>query len=167
MARFQYRLQPLLDLKIERRDALELALAQRRKELADEQQALTDLQRAQEELAAGLVEALRARLAAGTAANGHALAQHTDYLRRLTADVTEAKAAVSAQRFRVREFEDCVAEARRVLAEAAREVDVLKKHRERLEQRFTRALEQKEAAEQDEMGGVIINQKKRAYENSF
>ena len=85
----------------------------------------------------------------------------------MTADLSGAKGAVSAQRFRVREFEDHVSEARRLLADAAREVDVLNKHRERLENRFLRALEQKDAVEQDEMGGIIFNHKRRAYESHF
>jgi flagellar export protein FliJ len=167
MAQFKYRLQPLLDLKIERRDEFELALAERRKELAEEQQALAGLECARDTLAARLVEALRSRLAAGKEANGYELSQHTEFLRGLTADLTAAKSAVSAQRFRVQEFEERVVDARRDLTDAAREVDVLKKHRERLESRFIRALEHKEAVEQDEMGGIIFNQKRRAYESSF
>jgi flagellar export protein FliJ len=167
MPLFQYRLQPLLDMKIERKDELEAALAQRRKELAVERDALAELERAQEALTARLADALRARLGAGSGANGYVLGQHTEYLRGLAGDVTAGKGAVSAQRLRVREFEGRVTEARRLLAEAAREVDVLKKHRERLETRFRRALERKEAVEQDEMGGIIFNQKRRAYESSF
>ena len=167
MPTFKYRLQPLLEIKIERKEALEQELAQRRKELASEQQALTDLERAQEALSLRLAETLRARLGAGTNADGRMLGQHTDFLRGLTADVTEGKSAVTAQRLRVRDFDDRVARARRSLAEAAREVDVLEKHRERLRQRFVRALERKEAVEQDEMGGIIFNQKRRAYEGSF
>jgi flagellar export protein FliJ len=167
MPTFKYRLQPLLDIKIERKEALEQELALRRKELAAEQEALAELERAQATLTLRLAEALRARLGAGLHASGHVLEQHTDYLRGLSGDVTAGKSAVSAQRLRVRDFEDRVAQARRSLAEAAREVDVLEKHRERLEQRFARALERKEAVEQDEMGGIIFNQKRGAHESSF
>jgi flagellar export protein FliJ len=167
MPQFKYRLQPLLDMKIERKDELEAALAQRRKELKAEQEALAELARAQEALTAKLADALRARLGAGAGANGHVLGQHTEYLRGLAGDVTAGKGAVSAQRLRVREFEARVTEARCLLAEAVREVDVLNKHRERLETRFRRALERKEAVDQDEMGGIIFNQKRRAYESSF
>jgi flagellar export protein FliJ len=167
MARFQYRLQPLLDLKTERKEQLELALAERRKELAAEQEALAELEQKRDALRVALAEALRQRLAAGAGASGHALGQHTDFLRGLTADVMSAAAATTAQALRVRQFERLVDEARRQLAEAVREVEVLKKHRERVQQRFLREQERKDAVEQDDMGNVIFNSKRRAYESSF
>ena len=167
MAKFQYRLQPLLDLKTERKEQCELALAERRRELAAEQEALVELEEKRVRVGAALTDALRSRLAAGAGASGLALAQQTDYLRGLTADLTEAKSAVIAQQLRVREFERRVETARRQLADAVREVEVLEKHRERLQQRFAREQERKDALEQDDMGNVIFNQKRRAYESSF
>ena len=161
MAAFRYRLQPLLDLKLERREELERALAKRQRELAAEEEALAELGRAQDAMKSKLVEALRARLSAGAHTDGHTLRLHTQYLRGLTADVETGKGAVAAQRVRVDEFQDRVAEARRQLAEAAREVEILDKHRERLEKAFLKAAERKEALEQDEMGGIIFNQRRR------
>ncbi len=161
MAPFQYRLQPLLDRKLERREELERALAARLRELAAEEEALAELERAQDALKTKLVEALRARLNIGSQTDGHSLRMHTQYLRGLTADVETGKGAVAAQRVRVGEFHDKVTEARQQLAEAAREVEVLNKHRERLEKAFLKAAERKEALEQDEMGGIIFNQRRR------
>jgi flagellar export protein FliJ len=161
MAPFQYRLQPLLDLKVERREELERALAKRLRELAAEEEALTELERSLEALRSKLVQAFRARLNAGSQTDGHTLRLHTQYLRGLTDDVETGKGAVAAQRVRVGEFQDRVAETRRQLAEASREVEVLNKHRERLEKGFLKAVERKEALEQDEMGGIIFNQRKR------
>jgi flagellar biosynthesis chaperone FliJ len=79
----------------------------------------------------------------------------------LAADVEAGKGAVAAQRIRVGEFQDLVAEARQHLAEAARDVEVLNKHRERLEKSFLSTLERKEAQEQDEMGSIIFNHGRR------
>jgi flagellar biosynthesis chaperone FliJ len=162
MAVFQYRLQLLLDLKLHRREELERALAERQRELAAEKVALAELERAQEAMKCKLAEALRARLTAGSSACGYTLGLHSEYLRGLNGDVQAANGAASAQRVRVGEFQDRVAEARRQLSEAAREVEVLKKHRDRLEKSFRRAAEKKEALEQDEMGGITFNQRRRA-----
>ena len=166
MEQFRYRLQLLLDLKIERRQDRERALAERQRELAMEQSALSELEREQEKLESALSEGRRGRLITGIAAGGHDLRLRTEYLRRVASDVEIGRGAVSAQRLRVGEFQDRVAQAREALADAAREVEVLKKHRERLEKRFLRVMEQREAQEQDELGGILFNQRRRAYESS-
>ena len=166
MAQFHYRLQILLDLKIDAREKLERALADRQRELAAENQALAELEESQRALEATLKEARLARLGTAEGINGHTLEIRTQYLRRLVQDVETGQGAVSAQRLRVGEFQDRVAETRQLLADAAREVEVLEKHKERLEKRFLRALEQKQALEQDEMGGIIFNQRRDAYEGS-
>ena len=161
MTRFQYRLQPLLDLKLERRDALERALAALRRELAAEESALVDLQKAREALKARFVEALRARLSGELGAPGRNIDLQTQYLRGLTADLETAVGAVAAQRFRVAECQNRVNEALQQLTQAVHEVEVLNKHRERLEKGFLRIEERKEALEQDEMGSIMFNHRSR------
>jgi hypothetical protein len=158
---YQYRLQPLLELKLERRGEMERVLAARQRELAEEEAALAELERAQEGLKFKLAEALRGRLSAGSDVQGHVLELHTQYLRAVAVDVEAGKGAVGAQRIRAGEFRDRVSEARRQLAEAALEVEVLNKHRQRLEKSFRRAVERKEGLEQDEMGSVIFNNRRR------
>ena len=165
MAHYRYRLQPLLDLKLERREELERALAERQRELAAEKDALVELERVQEKMKSKFAEALRARLSEGSQAQGYTLGLHTQYLRGLAADVENGKDAVAAQRTRVGEFQDRMADARRQLTEAAREVEVLNKHRERLEKAFFRAADRKEALELDEMGNIIFN-RRREHESS-
>jgi hypothetical protein len=166
MANFRYRLQTLLDRKIDRRKELERSLVERQKELAAEQKALAEMEEAQVALEATLVEARRKLLAIQAGESGYTLQLRIQHLRGLRADVETGQGAVLAQRLRVGDFEDRVAEAQRLLADASREVEVLEKHRERLETRFLRALQQKEALEQDEMGGIIFNQRRRAHESS-
>jgi flagellar biosynthesis chaperone FliJ len=58
--------------------------------------------------------------------------------------------------------EERLAEARRDLGEITREVEVLHKHRERLEQRFLREIERKDALEQDEIGNVLYMSRRRS-----
>ena len=161
MTPFQYRLQPLLEMKLERRKESERALIGRQRELAMEGEALAELEQAQNDLRLKAAEALRTRLRTDSNANGNTLELHTQYLRGLAADVEAGKGAVAAQRIRVGESQDMVAEARRQLAEAAREVEVLNKHRERLEKSFLRTRERTEAQEQDEMGSIIFNNGRR------
>ena len=161
MTPFQYRLQPLLEMKLEKRKESERALIGRQRELAMEGEALAELEQAQNDLQLKAAEALRTRLRTDSNANGNTLELHTQYLRGLAADVEAGKGAVAAQRIRVGESQDMVAEARRQLAEAAREVEVLNKHRERLEKSFLRTRERKEAQEQDEMGSIIFNNGRR------
>ena len=104
MGPFQYRLQQLLDLKLERRKRLETELVERQLQLSAEHRVLAELERIQESLAARLVQALRSRLAAGRSPNGYTLGLHTEYLRGLGGDVEAARGAVSAQQLRVREL---------------------------------------------------------------
>jgi len=161
MAHFQYRLQPLLDLKLEYRKALERALAALRLELAAEEAALVELRKTHDALKVRFAEALRARLSADSIVQSRNLDQHTHYLRGLAADLEAAAGAAAAQRIRIAGFQDRVTAALRQLAQAAHEVEVLNKHRERLERGFLRMEERKEALEQDEMGSIVFNRGRR------
>src|ERR1043165_451620 len=114
MANFRYRLQTLLDRKIERRKELEKSLVDRQKELAAEQRALTEMEEAQAALEATLVEARRKLLGIEAGESGYALQLRTHHLRGLRADVEAGQGAVFAQRLRVGDFEDRVAEARKM-----------------------------------------------------
>jgi uncharacterized coiled-coil DUF342 family protein len=91
-----------------------------------------------------------------------AIRQHRDYLSGLAADLEMARNSTFSQQSRVRKFEEKLAEAKRQLTECLREIDVLTKHRDRLQQRFLRAVEAREAAEQDEIGAVMFLRKETA-----
>jgi len=59
-------------------------------------------------------------------------------------------------------IEDCKEQvdlAQRHLAKCSREVEILNKHREKLEQRFRREAERKEALELDEIGNMLYSGK--------
>jgi flagellar protein FliJ len=165
MAPFRYRLQPLLDLKLERRDEVQRDLALRLKELASEQKALEELVQGRARMEEKLFRSRRDVLAGADGASGLAIRQRTDYLRGLTTDLEAAKDAEFSQRMRVREFEERVAKTRRQLADCSREVEVLQKHREHLEKRFVREGEQKDAAEQDEIGSAMFTRRRHAHES--
>jgi flagellar export protein FliJ len=165
MARFTYRLQRLLDVKIERKEQLERNLVQCQRELVAEQEALDELRRAQARIEEKLTVSKRSILGGSAGVSEHVIRQRTDYLHGLASDLEAAKNAEFSQRLRVREFEERLAEARHLLAEGSREVEVLNKHRDRLEKRFLKELEKQEAAEQDEIATSMFNQGRRAHES--
>lgn len=164
MQTFKYRLQPLLDLKIDQKSQLQASVAQCQRELAAEQEELAKLQRAEGQLEKKLLEARRAMFAGANGASGFAIQQHKDYLNGLATDLETARNSTFSQQLRVSEFEAKLAEAKRQLMECLREIDVLTKHRERLQQRFVKAAENKEAAVQDEIGTAMFVRKEALHE---
>jgi flagellar biosynthesis chaperone FliJ len=165
MARFTYRLQQLLDLKLERKDQLQQELARRQQELAAEQEAGEELRRERMEVQENLKAARSSMLGSTQGASGRAFGQRADYVRGLTGDLAAAKDAEFAQELRIREFEERVAAARRVLADCSREVEVLNKHRDRLERRFLKELEKREAIQQDDITNSKYHPERRAHES--
>lgn len=153
MQTFKYRLQVLLDLKIERRGQLQLVVVERQNELASEQEELSELRRKERMLEQKLAESRQSMFAnPGRGLTGLAIRQHRDYLSGLTMDLDAARDAALSQAGRVREFERLLAQAWSALTECLREIEVLEKHRNKLRQRFAQIADAKEMAEQDEIG---------------
>jgi flagellar export protein FliJ len=153
---FKYRLQPLLDLKNDQKSQLQTSVVQCQKELAAEQEELAALQRIESQREEKLREARRAMFGGSVGSTGLAIQQYRDYLSGLATDLETARNSTFSQQLRVSEFEAKLAEAKRQLAECLREIDVLTKHRDRLQQRFLKAAELKEAAVQDEIGTTMF-----------
>src|SRR5262249_9488818 len=80
-------------------------LTARRRALAAEKEALTELEWGQEEIRRKLTLAIGARLGEASQAPGYTLGLHTRYLRGLAADVATGKDAVAAQRVRAGEVQ--------------------------------------------------------------
>jgi flagellar export protein FliJ len=153
---FKYRLQLLLDLKNDQKPQLQTTVAQCQKDLAAEQEELAGLRRIESELEQKLLEARRAMFGGSVGSSGLAIQQYRDYLSGLVADLETARNSTFSQQLRVNEFEAKLAEAKRKLAECLREIDVLTKHHDRVQQRFLKAAEVKEAAVQDEIGTTMF-----------
>jgi flagellar biosynthesis chaperone FliJ len=163
MPQFTYRLQVLLDQKITAKQEAQQVLADRQKELRAEQDALEECRR-QETLVSGKIGDARGKLLSrgGLGTSGEAVRLYRDYLRGLQADLDAAKDTSFSQQLRLREAEERLAEARSSLAEASRQVEVLEKHRARLERRFLREAEHQEALAQEEMGNVMFSRRRQA-----
>jgi flagellar biosynthesis chaperone FliJ len=163
MAPFRYRLQPLLDEKISLKERAAEALAERQKEVRAEERKLEDLQERERGLGDRKAQFRRGLLAGAAGAfNGRDAALRRDYLRGLDQDAEDARDACFSQKLAVEESAERLAEAQRELAERSREVEILEKHRRRLEQRFLREAERKEALEQDEIGNMLYMSRRRA-----
>ncbi len=151
---FKYRLQPLLDQKIDHKDNAARELAARQADLQRAIQRLEELRRQEE---AVVLKRRNARLGIVPegGANGIELGNRADFLRALDMDLDDAKQSVFSQRIVIEDEEELVTRARGVLAECSREVEILTKHREKAAGRFRLELEQKEALEQEEIGALL------------
>jgi flagellar biosynthesis chaperone FliJ len=163
MELFRYRLQPLLDQKLERKKEAEEAFAERQNELRAEQERLAQLECTVEELTRKKSQLRRERLSspARQPLTGHQIQQRTEYLHAVEVDLEGAKDAVFSQRMTIAEAEERVAEARRELGRATREVETLDKHRNKLEERFRREVERKDAVEAEEIGNMLYMRNRR------
>jgi hypothetical protein len=77
-------------------------------------------------------------------------------------DYDRASDATRAQELSVNEAEERLADARASLAARSRDVEVLEKHRGRLERRFNEEAGRKEAIEQEEMANAIFLRGRKA-----
>lgn len=154
MAGFQFRLQVLLDQRTEAKQHAEDLLAAREMDLAAEQQTMNELvseaRRLQERYQCKRAE----RLASGVS-GGFAVAKQIDCLMGLKMDVQKAQSARLAQQIFIDQANDEVQQARTVLTERRREVDVLEKYRQKAEQRFLQEAAYREELDQDEIGNVM------------
>ena len=164
MPNFTYRLQPLLDQKIRIKEQAEQALVQKQEQLRLAKEKLEELRAAQRALAQKK-QTLRRNLLIShdeQPISGVEISRRREQLASVTLDLEAAKDAVFAQELFIEECKEQVDAAQRHLAKCSRDVEVLNKHREKLEQRFRRELERKEALELDEIGNMLYAGKSRA-----
>jgi flagellar biosynthesis chaperone FliJ len=161
---FRFRLQPLLDQKTEAKEAAEKALVERQQELTAEKVKLEDARRREQELIALKLKLRREIMISGTgkSLSGNEVRQRVEFIKALGFQVDTAKEAVNAQQAAVTEAEDKVKTARAHVVDCTREVDILTKYRKKLEERFRREAEQKEALELDEIGNMLFTSRRRS-----
>jgi len=161
MSSFRYRLQPLLDQKIDLKEQAQRALADKQKQHRLACEKLEEL-RASEEAIAAKKQMLRRNLLLsenGEVLNGVEIARRREHLQSVSAELEAAKDAVFAQQLFIEQCQEEVDLARRHLADCSREVEILNKHREKLEMRFRREAARKEALEVDEIGNMLYSGK--------
>ena len=157
MAQFRYRLQTLLDQKVEAKQAAQQALVAAQRELQTEQNELEARRREQESSADVLRRARAERVSpAIEGSSGEWMRFRRDHIARLADEYDAVSDVVRAQELSVTEAEERLAAARDTLASRSRDVETLEKHRAKLERRFNDEASRKEAIDQEEMANVIF-----------
>lgn len=160
---FKYRLDPLLNQKTQVKQDAEESLAARSRELTEEERRLAEVKQHEAELLC-LKERAKNELlnpGGGKQITGEEIRRRLDYLRGVDHDVETARGEVFAQKQVVDESQEKLIQARQFLAECAREVEVLEKHRNKAEARYIQQAERKEANELDEIGAHLFISKRR------
>jgi flagellar export protein FliJ len=160
---FKYRLDPLLNQKTQVKQDAEESLAARSRELTEEERRLAEVKQHEAELLS-LKERAKNELlnpGGGKQITGEEIRRRLDYLRGVDHDVETARGEVFAQKQVVDESQEKLIQARQFLAECAREVEVLEKHRNKAEARYVQQAERKEANELDEIGAHLFISKRR------
>ena len=162
MAQFRYRLQTLLEQKLQAKEEAQHGLAAAQRDLRNEQEELETCLREQQAAAERMQDASADALSPITGATtGEWARLKRAHIHRLEEQKERAVAETRAQELSVTEAEERMAAARKTLATRSRDVEVLEKHRARLERRFRAETERKEALDQEEMANVIFLQGRR------
>jgi flagellar biosynthesis chaperone FliJ len=157
VAPFRYRLQTLLDRKVQAREEAQHALAAAQQDLRKEVDDLESCRREQEACAERLRQVRADWLAtASGVSSGEAMRLRRVHIQRLEEECREAASETRAQELSVAEAEDRLAATRETLALRSRDVEVLEKHRARLERRFVDNAARKEALEQEEIATIVF-----------
>jgi flagellar biosynthesis chaperone FliJ len=151
---FQFRLQALLDRRMEEKQHAEEFLAARERELAAERKIMKELEDEVQRIEELYQRKRTERFVSGVHI-GVRLSNQSDFLVGLKLDVQAAHAGILSQQVFVDQAMDAVQEARAVLEVCRREVEVLEKYRDKAEKRFLQEAAYKEELEQDEIGNVM------------
>jgi len=158
---FKYRLDPLLHQKSQVKQDAEQLLAEKSREHSEEEKRLAEVKKQEAELLSLKERARNELLHGGKQITGEEIRRRLDYLRGVDHDVETARGEVFVQKHAVDESQEKLIQARQFLAECAREVEVLEKHRDKAEGRYVQQVERKEANELDEIGAHLFISKRR------
>jgi flagellar biosynthesis chaperone FliJ len=154
---FRYRLQPLLDRKVQVRDEAQQALVEAQRDLRKEEEELESCRREQEGCEERLRQAHSEWLSpAAGASSGEAMRLRRGHIQQLDRERRAAAEETHAQESSVADAGERLAGARDTLAARSRDVEVLEKHRVRLERRFLENAARKEALDQEEIANVVF-----------
>ena len=156
MAKPKYRLRALLTLKARMKKKAEVALAHAIAELKRAKERLEELHEEKEEIKRRWEESraeMKEKVSHGASVKESNV--HVNYMRKLEEDEEAKQEEIEDQEVVVEECETGVATARRDYIDAARELQVMEKHKELWEKKVKQELNRKEAREMDELGSTI------------
>jgi flagellar biosynthesis chaperone FliJ len=157
MPAFKYRLQPLLEQRQRDLESAEEALIKRQNDVREAELRKEQLLREQDALSRRLRENRKGILttAPGELLTFHEVERRKLFLKGMAEELESLKDSVFSQQLVVEEARTKLQEAQFQASQARRAVEILEKHRQKLQKRFYAELEQKEALEQDELGNVM------------
>jgi flagellar biosynthesis chaperone FliJ len=151
---YAFRLQSILDRRIDLRKQAEDELKAKEHELTAENRALQQLEQAVE-TAAELYRRRRIERSRSRMSSGVPILIQNDSLAGLEMDMQEARSAVLSQQILVDQAVERVDRAKADLASRRLDEEVLEKYRQKAKARFEQEESYKEELEQDEIGSVI------------
>lgn len=152
----KYRLEALLNIKTRDKKRAEIALAKFIKALMDAKEKLKTLEKEKEEILESQHEAktkmdLKMR-GGGMIGEG---CHHVNFLRKLTEDEEAKEEEIVDQK---NEIEDCteqVAKSRKIYINAAKQLQIMEKHKELWAKKLAKEISDREEKEMDELGQTI------------
>lgn len=156
MAKPKYRLQALLTIKARMKKKAEVALARALVELKEAKEKLKKLEEEKEKIIERWKQArteMKQRMQGGAVVKEGNV--HVNFLRKLKEDEESKQEEIEDQEQVVEDCTAAVALARREYIDAAKELQVMEKHKELWEKKVKAELSSKEQKELDELGGAI------------
>ncbi|MBI4211440.1 MAG: hypothetical protein HY540_02260 [Deltaproteobacteria bacterium] len=156
MAKPRYRLTALLTFRERMKKRAEMELARAIKRLLEEKETLKKLEEQREDIRRRWKEArLEMKAAWGGGVQVGKGRVHVNFLRKLTEDEEEKKKEIEVQKGKIEEAEKKVASARRDYIDAAKELQIMEKHRELWVKKMQGMLSAREAKKLNELGTTI------------
>ena len=162
MPSFKYRLKPLLEQRQRALDAAEETVVERQKELRQAELQKELLESEQRRVAQKLLDGRRTLFhpTDGRPLTSDELMRRRLFLVTLAEELERLKDAIFSQQLAIADAAERLDESRSHESECRRAVEIMEKHRTKLEKRFRAEIEQKEALEQDELGNVMYLMKR-------
>ena len=156
MAKQRYRLQALLTIKAHAKKRAEIALAKAIIALKKAEERLEELKEEKKKIVERWKKArieMKERVARGAfVGEGNV---HVNFLRKLKEDEEQKDEEIEDQKLTVEECKENVAVARRKYIDAAKELQVMEKHKELWEKKIRAEITRREEREMDELGSTI------------
>jgi flagellar biosynthesis chaperone FliJ len=155
MEGFNFRLQTLLDQKLDMEAKAKLAVAEKQRVLHEQQRILLRLKENEKRVERSIFCAREDLLVVSVANAAVDVQRRNDYLLALEQDLGIARQQTLIQKFAVEEAEMNLNEAQAHALECFREAEKLSRYRDKLEKRFLAEAAKKEEREQDEIGTTM------------
>ncbi len=155
MPAFVFRLQTLLDQKLDSEAKARAAVAEKQRALHEQQSVLLRLMEDEERIERSISRTRDELLVVAVTNAGADVQRKNDYLAVLRRDLSAAHSQTLVQKFAAEEAEMNLNEAQAYALECFREAEKLTRYREKLEKRFFADAAKKEELEQDELGTTM------------